>query len=54
MVAQDPQGLRDFVPNIEEGGAPHRTRGAPHEKGPSGEGPLRLSKTVYAETVLSP
>jgi hypothetical protein len=21
MVAQDPQGLRDFVPNIEQGGA---------------------------------
>jgi len=54
MVAQDPQGLRDFVPNIEEGGRRTEQGGAPHEKGPSGEGPLRLSKTVYAETVLSP
>ena len=37
MVAQDPQGLRDFVPNIEEGGAAPN-KGAPHKKGPSPEG----------------
>jgi hypothetical protein len=52
MVAQDPPGLRDFVPNIE--GLCIEHRGRPHKKGPSGEGPSRLFETVYAETVLPP
>jgi hypothetical protein len=53
MVAQETQGLRDFVPNIEQGGAASNN-GAPIKKAPPERGLLDCFETVYAETVLPP